>query len=98
MATSIYDKSSRSHCLYTFYLEIEEREDKNKKIRSGKLNLVDLVWSERVSKTNSSGQTFEEGKKINLSLTTLGRVIDSLSSNRKHIPYKDSLTNKIISR
>ena len=95
-ATSMNDKSSRSHSLFTVYLEIEEGEDKNKKIRSGKLNLVDLAGSERVSKTNASGQTFEEGKKINLSLTALGSVIDALSSNRKHIPYKDSKLTRLL--
>ena len=85
-ATSMNDQSSRSHSLFTVYLEIEE----NGKIRSGKLNLVDLAGSERVGKTNATGQTFDEGKKINLSLTALGSVIDALSFNKKYIPYKDS--------
>ena len=91
-ATSMNDQSSRSHSLFTVYLEIEE----NGKIRSGKLNLVDLAGSERVGKTNATGQTFDEGKKINLSLTALGSVIDALSSNRKHIPYKDSKLTRLL--
>lgn len=96
-ATSMNDKSSRSHSLFTVYVEIEEGEDeRNKKIRSGKLNLVDLAGSERVGKTNATGQTFDEGKKINLSLTALGSVIDALSSNRKHIPYKDSKLTRLL--
>ena len=96
-ATSMNDKSSRSHSLFTVYVEIEEGEDeKNKKIRSGKLNLVDLAGSERVGKTNATGQTFDEAKKINLSLTALGSVIDALSSNRKHIPYKDSKLTRLL--
>ena len=88
-ATSMNDQSSRSHSLFTVYLEIEKGDEKNKKIRTGKLNLVDLAGSERVGKTNATGKTFDEGKKINLSLTALGSVIDALSSNRKHILYKD---------
>ena len=91
-ATSMNDQSSRSHSLFTVYLEIEE----NGKIRSGKLNLVDLAGSERVGKTNATGQTFDEGKKINLSLTALGSVIDALSQNRKHIPYKDSKLTRLL--
>ena len=83
-STSMNDQSSRSHSIFTVYLEIEE----SGKIRSGKLNLVDLAGSERVGKTNATGQTFDEGKKINLSLTALGSVIDALSSNRKHILIK----------
>ena len=90
--TSMNDQSSRSHSIFTVYLEIEE----NGKIRSGKLNLVDLAGSERVGKTNATGQTFDEGKKINLSLTALGGVIDALSSNRKHIPYKDSKLTRLL--
>ena len=91
-ATSMNDQSSRSHSLFTVYLEIEE----NGKIRSGKLNLVDLAGSERVGKTNATGQTFDEGKKINLSLTALGSVIDALSQNRKYIPYKDSKLTRLL--
>ena len=90
--TSMNDQSSRSHSIFTVYLEIEE----NGKIRSGKLNLVDLAGSERVGKTNATGQTFEEGKKINLSLTALGSVIDALSSNKKHVPYKDSKLTRLL--
>ena len=90
--TSMNDQSSRSHSIFTVYLEIEE----NGKIRTGKLNLVDLAGSERVGKTNATGQTFEEGKKINLSLTALGSVIDALSSNKKHIPYKDSKLTRLL--
>ena len=96
-ATSMNDQSSRSHSLFTVYVEIEEGEGNNKKIRSGKLNLVDLAGSERVGKTNATGKTFDEGKKINLSLTALGSVIDALSSNRKHIPYKDSKLTRLLS-
>ena len=91
-ATSMNDQSSRSHSLFTVYLEIEE----NGKIKSGKLNLVDLAGSERVGKTNATGQTFDEGKKINLSLTALGSVIDALSTNRKYIPYKDSKLTRLL--
>ena len=95
--TSMNDQSSRSHSLFTVYLEIEETgEDGNGRIKTGKLNLVDLAGSERVGKTNATGQTFDEGKKINLSLTALGNVIDALSSNRKHIPYKDSKLTRLL--
>ena len=95
--TSMNDQSSRSHSLFTVYLEIEEKgQDGNGRIKSGKLNLVDLAGSERVGKTNATGQTFDEGKKINLSLTALGSVIDALSSNRKYIPYKDSKLTRLL--
>ena len=95
--TSMNDQSSRSHSLFTVYLEIEEKaENGNSRIKSGKLNLVDLAGSERVGKTNATGQTFDEGKKINLSLTALGSVIDALSQNRKYVPYKDSKLTRLL--
>ena len=68
--TSMNQESSRSHCIFTVYVEIAESSDSsNKKIKAGKLNLVDLAGSERQSKTGATGVRFDEAKKINLSLT-----------------------------
>jgi kinesin family protein 5 len=56
--------------------------------------MVDLAGSEKVLRTGVSGQTLEEAKKINQSLSTLGMVIhgltDSSRSTHVHIPYRDS--------
>lgn len=64
---------------------------KNTRIRVGQLNLVDLAGSERQRKTNNSGQRHKESIKINLSLSALGNVINSLmkingqqQSNKAH--------------
>ena len=58
------DQSSRSHSLFTVYLEIEEKgQDGNGRIKSGKLNLVDLAGSERVGKTNELGKLLTKEKK-----------------------------------
>jgi kinesin family protein 5 len=53
----------------------------------GKLLLVDLAGSERISKSGSEGQTLEEAKFINLSLTALGKCINGLAEGTAHIPY-----------
>ena len=45
---------------------------------TSKLNLVDLAGSERQSKTNAVGDRLKEGANINLSLSALGTVIDSI--------------------
>lgn len=58
--------------------------------KSAKLNLVDLAGSERVGKTGAQGSVLEEAMKINQSLTSLGRVITSLSKGESHIPFRDS--------
>lgn len=69
--TTMNKESSRSHCIFTVYIESSENgaDSKNQKIKAGKLNLVDLAGSERQSKTGVMGERLEEAKKINLSLT-----------------------------
>lgn len=54
------------------------------------LNLVDLAGSERVKESGATGQRFEEAKKINGSLSSLGDVIAALGSKSKHVPYRNS--------
>ena len=64
--------------------------------RAGRLNLVDLAGSEKVGKTGAKGQTLEEAKKINQSLSALGQVIKSLADQKKHVPYRDSKLTRIL--
>jgi len=66
----------------------------NEKI--GKMNLIDLAGSEKLSKSGSVGESLEEAKKINLSLSCLGNVIHALTSNSEHIPYRDSKLTRIL--
>lgn len=75
-ATSMNDRSSRSHAIFTVTIETSELGIDNKDhIRVGKLNMVDLAGSERQSKTHAEGVRLEEAIKINLSLSTLCHVI-----------------------
>ncbi|CAE8675600.1 unnamed protein product, partial [Polarella glacialis] len=62
----------------------------------GKLSLVDLAGSERVCRSQSVGETLEEAKKINASLTALGKVIDALAERRAHVPYRDSTLTRVL--
>ena len=49
------------------------------------------IGSEKVEKTGATGNTLEEAKKINQSLSALGNCIAALTQkNRGHIPYRDS--------
>ena len=66
--------------------------------KTGRLYLVDLAGSEKIDKTGATGTTLEEAKKINLSLTTLGKVIHALTDKKiKHIPYRESKLTRILS-
>jgi len=63
----------------------------------GKLLIVDLAGSERIAKSGSEGQMLEEAKFINLSLTALGKCINTIAEgNPSHIPYRDSKLTRML--
>ncbi|TMS39466.1 hypothetical protein L596_005982 [Steinernema carpocapsae] len=93
-ATLMNKDSSRSHSIFTVYIEAM---DETGSIRMGKLNLVDLAGSERQAKTGATGDRFKEATKINLSLSALGNVISALVDGKsKHIPYRDSKLTRLL--
>ena len=92
--TKLNHNSSRSHCI--MILEVIQNYKKEKIIKKGTLNLVDLAGSEKVSKTGAVGETLEEAKKINLSLSTLGNVIHALTKKLGHVPFRDSILTRIL--
>ena len=89
-ATGCNDTSSRSHCLLTLHLELEETVGGAQVLRTSCLNLVDLAGSERQQKAKSQGQRLKEANNINRSLSVLGTVILHLAEGYKHVPYRDS--------
>ncbi|KAJ1727747.1 hypothetical protein LPJ61_004416 [Coemansia biformis] len=93
--TNMNAESSRSHSI--FQLTIEQKDTVNGKTKMGRLFLVDLAGSEKVGKTGATGQTLEEAKKINKSLSALGMVINALTDGKStHIPYRDSKLTRIL--
>ncbi len=53
--------------------------------------------SNQVSKTGAIGETLEEAKKINSSLTCLGNVINALTSGKgEFVPYRDSKLTRLL--
>ena len=94
-ATNMNQESSRSHSI--FVIIITQKNVETGSAKSGQLFLVDLAGSEKVGKTGASGQTLEEAKKINKSLSALGMVINSLTDGKStHIPYRDSKLTRIL--
>ncbi|ETW01242.1 hypothetical protein, variant [Aphanomyces invadans] len=90
--------SSRSHCIYTLYVESMDPANPDDVIKA-KLSLVDLAGSERVVKTGATGVTLQESIGINKSLFVLRQVIQTLSDESTkptgdaklaHVPYRDS--------
>ena len=94
-ATNMNQESSRSHSI--FVVTITQKNLETGSAKSGQLFLVDLAGSEKVGKTGASGQTLEEAKKINKSLSALGMVINALTDGKStHIPYRDSKLTRIL--
>ncbi|EKF38596.1 kinesin, putative [Trypanosoma cruzi marinkellei] len=87
--------SSRSHVLFTVYVEVSEGDGPT---RHGKITFVDLAGSERLRDTGSQG---DDSKSINRSLFALGNVIEKLSkchssSRKEHIPYRSSVLTQLL--
>jgi hypothetical protein len=96
-ATLMNSTSSRSHSLFTIFMESEEQGPTDIRYVAGKLNLVDLAGSERQAKTHAEGDRLKEATKINLSLSALGNVISALVDGKsKHIPYRDSKLTRLL--
>lgn len=94
-STNMNQESSRSHSI--FVVTITQKNVDTGSGKTGQLFLVDLAGSEKVGKTGASGQTLEEAKKINKSLSSLGNVINALTDGKSsHIPYRDSKLTRIL--
>jgi len=90
-ATKMNERSSRSHAIFVLRVSqqsyVGEVADSVLSTRTSKMCLVDLAGSERSSKSDIvSGARFEEMTKINLSLSTLSRVIDALVAEATRRP------------
>lgn len=94
-ATNMNQESSRSHSI--FVITVTQKNVETGSAKSGQLFLVDLAGSEKIGKTGASGQTLEEAKKINKSLSALGMVINALTDGKSsHVPYRDSKLTRIL--
>ncbi|KAJ2160486.1 kinesin-like nuclear fusion protein, partial [Coemansia sp. RSA 562] len=87
-ATNCNERSSRSHSVFTLYLQ--GTNTLTGESSSGVLNLIDLAGSERLSSSGSSGDRLKETQAINKSLACLGDVIAALAKGNRHIPYRNS--------
>jgi len=86
-STNMNADSSRSHLITSLVIKLVSKRTGN--ITSGKLTLVDLAGSERISKSGATGKQLKEAQSINKSLSALGDVINSLTTNSRHVPYRN---------
>ncbi|XP_058686421.1 kinesin-like protein KIF9 isoform X2 [Poecile atricapillus] len=94
---SLNKNSSRSHCIFTMYIECRSRDYTNHKCLKSKITLIDLAGSERLSKTGSEGQVRVEASYINKSLSFLEQLIIALADpKREHIPFRQSKLTHVL--
>lgn len=80
-----------------FIITLYQNNLKDSSAKSGKIILVDLAGSQKVSKTGAEGKLLDEAKQINKSLSALGNVINALTENKiAHIPYRDSKLTRLL--
>jgi kinesin family protein 5 len=94
-ATEMNAGSSRSHSL--FIVTIFQKNIVTDSTKSAKVFFVDLAGSEKMSKTGiTGGMGLKEAQNINKSLMTLGMVINALTENAQHVPYRDSKLTRVL--
>uniref|UniRef100_A0A1B6E537 Kinesin motor domain-containing protein n=1 Tax=Clastoptera arizonana TaxID=38151 RepID=A0A1B6E537_9HEMI len=95
-STAMNSKSSRSHAIFTIYLNITKKSNSSEAM-SAKFHLVDLAGSERSKKTKAIGDRFKEGININKGLFILGNVISALGEGSQgFINYRDSKLTRLL--
>lgn len=86
--TNMNERSSRSHSVFTLSIAGEHAADG---VRcEGSLNLIDLAGSERLGKSQASGQRLKETQAINKSLSALANCIAGIGKKQAHVPFRDS--------
>ena len=94
--TRMNSVSSRSHTVLT--LHVLQRDAATGETITGMLNMIDLAGSERLARSQSTGQRLTEAMAINSSLSALGKVVMSLQQDQsaQHVPYRDSKLTRIL--
>ncbi|KAM4675627.1 kinesin-like protein klp-3 [Discoglossus pictus] len=87
-STKMNIESSRSHLMVI--LRVNGVDSVSGVVSAATLTLCDLAGSERISKTEATGQRLVEAAAINKSLTALGQVFTALKTNSLHVPYRNS--------
>ncbi|KAH9775520.1 kinesin-like protein KIN-14J [Citrus sinensis] len=93
-STALNERSSRSHSILTIH--VRGTDLKNGAILRGSLHLIDLAGSERVDRSEATGDRLREAQHINKSLSALGDVIFALAQKNPHVPYRNSKLTQVL--
>lgn len=93
-ATAMNSESSRSHSLLIIKIVSVNKETRDQ--LRGKILMCDLAGSERLKKSEVTGDMQKEAIEINKSLTALGDVIEALTKKMKQIPYRNHKLTQVM--
>mmetsp|Transcript_36680 Transcript_36680/g.84390 ORF Transcript_36680/g.84390 Transcript_36680/m.84390 type:complete len:1127 (-) Transcript_36680:98-3478(-) len=93
-ATAMNSESSRSHLIVCIKIVTVNKETNEQ--TKGKILMCDLAGSERLKKSEVTGDMQKEAIEINKSLTALGDVIEQLTKNSKNIPYRNHKLTQVM--
>lgn len=92
--TAMNRESSRSHSVFTLYIQSRKEEGDLIDLTESRFNLVDLAGSERQQLAGTTGLRLKEAGNINKSLLALSNVINALvelaNGRPRHVHYRDS--------
>eukprot|EP00029_Vermamoeba_vermiformis_P010617 TRINITY_DN5621_c0_g1_i1.p1 TRINITY_DN5621_c0_g1~~TRINITY_DN5621_c0_g1_i1.p1 ORF type:complete len:1483 (-),score=519.00 TRINITY_DN5621_c0_g1_i1:38-4486(-) len=92
--TAMNETSSRSHSVFTIYIQSKETKAGVTAVKYSRLHLIDLAGSERQKSTEATGLRLKEAGNINKSLSVLGNVIRALvevaNGRDQFVHYRDS--------
>lgn len=100
-SNNVNKRSSRSHCILT--IKIKKYDKIEEKTMKSIFNLVDLAGSEACYDKDDNIESSRVSNTINLSLSVLGNVINTLVENitkgkNNHVPFRDSVLTKLLKK
>jgi len=96
--TSMNQRSSRSHTLFSFKLEVRNAPSGEGSSRMATVQICDLAGRENEQTSECTGERFRELTFINRSLFQLANCVHALSDgSREHVPFRNSKLTMLLS-
>ena len=99
-STLMNNQSSRSHVIFTVYMERVVYDGDSAQVLCSKLHIVDLAGSERNKRTGNVGVRMKESININTGLLALGNVVSALAKRGTdksvYVPFRGSKLTRLL--